>query len=322
MNLNITSTVELNSGIAMPRFGLGTARLTDPGEASQAVKTAIQAGYRLIDTSKNYDNEEYVGRGIRESGVPEEEIFVTTKPEGEDYGYEQAKHGFEGSRERLALRAVDLYLVHAPERTEQLRIDSWRAMVELVQTERLRAIGVSNYEITHLEEISQRRLQPPDVNQIELSPFNYAKQRRLVDFCKERGIYLMAYSPLGVGEALDDPRLASLARRYGKSPAQMLIRWSLQHDFIVIPKSGKADHIQQIGLTKARPISAARKFGPWRKGHAHCKTVGIGDDAGVDVGRAGAVPASLCCPGSPKLEPGYGKPGQLPWRELRGRPAL
>jgi methylglyoxal/glyoxal reductase len=245
MNLTIDSTIELSNGVAMPRFGLGTARMTDPQVASQAVKMAIQHGYRLIDTSKNYDNEEYVGRGIRESGVPESEIFLTTKLEGEDYGSEQARRAFEGSRQRLGLRVVDLYLVHAPERTEQLRIDSWQALINLVRGDHLRAIGVSNYEITHLEEIFQRQLQPPTVNQIELSPFNYGKQRRLVDFCQEHDIRLMAYSPLGVGEALDDPRLQKLAQRYGKDPAQLLIRWSLQHDFIVIPKSDQEDHIRQ-----------------------------------------------------------------------------
>jgi methylglyoxal/glyoxal reductase len=240
------SMLALNAGdVHMPRFGFGTARMKDPPVVINAVKAALQAGYRLIDTSKNYENEEAVGRGIRESGVARSTLFVTTKLEEEDYGFEASQQGFEGSRERLGLEMVDLYLVHSPERDRQARVETWRGLAELVQGPHLRAIGVSNYEIEHFNEIEQAGLPMPSVNQIELHPFNYAKQRQLVDWCQRHTVRLMAYSPLGVGELLDRPILQRLAERYRKTPAQILLRWSLQHDFIPIPKSDQADHIHE-----------------------------------------------------------------------------
>lgn len=243
---DLNSKMVLNAGnVRMPRLGFGTARMKDPRVATSAVKTALQAGYRLIDTSKNYENEEPVGRGIRESGAARADIFVTTKLEVEDYGYEGAERGFEGSRKRLGLDVIDLYLIHAPEDDRQARVDAWRKLAELVQGPHLRAIGVSNYEIEHFNEIQEAGLPLPAVNQIELHPFNYAQKRALVDWCQRHTVRLMAYSPLGVGEILDRPVLRRLAERYHKTPAQILLRWSLQHDFIPIPKSDQADHIHE-----------------------------------------------------------------------------
>ena len=246
-NWDLQSMVTLNSGANMPRLGLGTARMTDPEVVSNAVKNAIQVGYRLVDTAKNYGNEEPVGRGIRESGIPEDKLFITTKLEKEDYGFEAAKRGFEGSYERLGLKKIDLYLIHAPEDDPQARLDAWAALAELVDGKRLRAIGVSNYQIEHFEEIQRAGLPVPAVNQIKLSPFNYAQQRVLVDWCQRHTVYLMAYSPLGVGAFLSESPILRIANRYNKTPAQVLLRWSLQHDFIVIPKSDQLNHIQANG---------------------------------------------------------------------------
>lgn len=244
-NLRINSVITLNDGVQMPRFGLGTARMTDPEIVSRAVSKAIQYGYRLIDTSKNYENEQPVGRGIRESGVPENQIFLVTKLEKEDYGFEEAQHGFEGSLARLGISKIDLYLIHAPENDRQARIEAWRGMIALLKTGRLHSIGVSNYEIEHLEEIQREGLALPSVNQIELTPYNYQDQRALVEYCQRHAIQIMAYSPLGVGDLLTEPRLMDIARRYRKTTAQLLLRWALQHHFIVIPKSEKEEHIRE-----------------------------------------------------------------------------
>lgn len=216
---NLNSMLTLNAGDArMPRLGFGTARMTDPPVVSSAVMTALQTGYRLIDTSKNYENEEPVGQGIRESGVPRGRIFVTTKLEREDYGYQAAQRGFEGSLQRLGLEMIDLYLIHAPEDDAQARVEAWRKMAELVQGPQLRAIGVSNYEIEHFREIEAAGLPLPSVNQIELHPFNFASQRKVVDWCQRHTVRLMAYSPLGVGEFVERPPIRALAQRYNKTP--------------------------------------------------------------------------------------------------------
>jgi methylglyoxal/glyoxal reductase len=256
MDLNLHSTIDLHNGVQMPRFGLGTARMTDVEVVSRAVRHALQGGYRLVDTSKNYENEEPVGLGIRQSGLPEEQVFLTTKLEVEDYSYEGARRGFEGSLRRLGLNTIDLYLIHSAEGDSQQRKDTWRGMVELLQGDQCRSVGVSNYEISHIQEIESMGMELPVVNQIELSPFNYQKQRRLVEYCQQRQIQLMAYSPLGVGEALDDRRVKELAQRYGKTPAQILLRWSLQHDFIVIPKSDNPERIDENAQLYDFAISA------------------------------------------------------------------
>ena len=245
MILNLQSTLVLNNGVQMPRLGLGTARMKDPQVASNAVKTAIQTGYRLIDTSKNYENEVPVGEGIRQGGVPENQLFITTKLEKEDYGYDEAKRGFEGSQKRLGLKKIDLYLIHAPEQDPTARIEAWRALADLSRGDELRAIGVSNYKIEHFEEIQRAGLPVPAVNQIEISPENYQKQLKLIDYCLRHTVALMAYSPLGVGRLLDDPGLVEIAKRYKKTTAQVIIRWGLQHNFIVIPKSDQEDHIRE-----------------------------------------------------------------------------
>jgi diketogulonate reductase-like aldo/keto reductase len=241
MNLSIDSRVELSHGGPMPVLGLGVYQ-TGQGEGTRnAVRWALDAGYRHVDTAALYGNEREVGEAVRASGIPRAELFVTTKLWNSDHGYDRALAAFDESTRRLGLEYVDLYLIHWP--VEGLRHDSWRALERLLSEGRTRAIGVSNYTIAHLEELLRGCQTPPAVNQVEFSPFLY--QRRLLQYCRSHGIRLEAYSPLTKGRMLGDERLVSLAERYGRSPAQVLIRWALQHDLIVIPKSADKKRIEE-----------------------------------------------------------------------------
>ena len=233
--------VTLNNGIEMPLLGLGTYMMRRGKETEDAVRWALEAGYRLIDTATLYENEHSVGRAIKKSRVPREEVFVTTKLWNDDHGYKRALAAFHESLGRLGLEYVDLYLIHWP--VERLRGDSWRALETLLADGKCRAIGVSNYTIRHLERLLESSSTVPAVNQVEFSPFLF--QRGLLDFCRESGIQLQAYSPLTRGRRLRDPALARIAERYGKTRAQVLIRWALQHGVVVIPKSSHRDRIRE-----------------------------------------------------------------------------
>jgi diketogulonate reductase-like aldo/keto reductase len=240
-DLTLASTVRLNSGVQMPRLGLGVWQ-TKPGEETRrAVSAALEIGYRLIDTAAAYGNEKGVGEAVRASDIPREEIFVTTKLWNDQHGYERALRAFHQSLHELGLRYVDLYLIHWP--VANGRRDSWRALERLAADGLCRSIGVSNYTVKHLEELLRQSDTMPDVNQVEFHPF--LDQRDLLEFCHERGIRLEAYSPLARGERLRHPRLVELGRRYGKTAAQVLIRWSLQHDLVAIPKSARRDRIAE-----------------------------------------------------------------------------
>jgi methylglyoxal/glyoxal reductase len=242
MAIEVSTSARLNNGIEMPLLGFGTARMT--GEtARKAVEMALHAGYLSIDTSKNYHNEEQVGRAIANGPIPRSELFVTTKLEGPDHGNDSTLKALAGSLERLNLGYVDLYLIHAPDRPD-LRRETWQAMNKLVGDGKTRAIGVSNFEIDHLREILAFGGIPPQVNQIELHPFNYQQQKALLDFCEDNNIQIMAYSPLGVGDYLDHPKVVEISKSHEKTPAQVLIRWSLQHRYVVIPKSETEEHIK------------------------------------------------------------------------------
>ncbi len=241
MVLTLSSTKKLNSGVEMPMLGLGVYQ-TPPGRATEeAVRYALEVGYRRIDTARLYANEESVGRAVRSSGVPREQVFVTTKLWNSDQGYDAALRAGEGSLRRLGLDYIDLYLIHWP--VPELRSESWRALVELQRRGVCRAIGVSNYTIRHLKELLDSSDVVPDVNQVEFNPFLY--QRDLLDFCNDNGIQLEAYSPLTRGHRLRHPVVLDVARRYSKSPAQVLIRWSLQHGLVVIPKSARPERIKE-----------------------------------------------------------------------------
>jgi len=205
------------------------------------VKWALEAGYRLIDTAMIYRNEEGVGKAIKESKVPRKEIFLTTKVWNTDQGYETTLKAFDASLVRLGLSYVDLYLIHWPTASDDTkesinkRADTWRAMEEIYRSGKAKAIGVSNYTITHLEEMKKYAQIPPAVNQVEFHPFLY--QEELLNYCKKNDIALEAYRPLTNGKMLSNEIIEKMAKKYNKTSAQILIRWSLQHGCISIPKS-------------------------------------------------------------------------------------
>jgi diketogulonate reductase-like aldo/keto reductase len=238
--IKIDTTVKLNNGVEMPIFGLGTYRAR-AGEAREAVLQALKVGYRLIDTASMYGNEEDIGKALKQSGLSREEVFITTKLWNSDHGYDKALAAFEESRKKLGLDYVDLYLIHWP--VEGLRSETWRAMEKLLEQGKCRSIGVSNYMTWHLKELLSHCSIIPAVNQVEFHPYLYLKD--LLDFCQSHNIQLESYSPLTKGVKLNDPKLADLALKYSKAPAQILIRWVLQHGVVVIPKSTKKERIEE-----------------------------------------------------------------------------
>ncbi len=241
VGLSIESRVTLNDGAKMPVFGLGVWQARPGKETQQAVQTALEVGYRLIDTAKLYANERDVGIAVKKSGVPRDEVFVTTKLWNTDHGYEAALKAFDRSQRELGLGTVDLYLIHWP--VPGLRRDSWKVLLRLKEEGRIRSAGVSNYTIRHLEELLPSSPVAPAVNQVEFHPFLY--QQRLLEFCRARAIQLEAYSPLARARRLGHPVLKEIATKYGRTPAQILIRWGLQHDLVVIPKSVRTERIRE-----------------------------------------------------------------------------
>jgi diketogulonate reductase-like aldo/keto reductase len=252
MQFTIQSTIKLNNGVEIPRFGLGVYQAAAGREARTAVEEALSMGYRHIDTAKLYGNERDVGEAVRRSGVPRREVFVTTKLWNSDHGYDTTLRACDASLAALGFDYVDLYLIHWP--VQRLRGESWRALVKLLGDGKCRSIGVSNYTVRHLRELLDSSPVVPAVNQVELSPFLY--QKDLIRFCHEKGIQVEAYSPLTKGERLRDKTLARIGSRYGKTPAQVLIRWCLQRDLIVIPKSSRRERIQENAQVFDFDISA------------------------------------------------------------------
>jgi diketogulonate reductase-like aldo/keto reductase len=228
-----TARARLANGVEVPKVGLGVFQAPRGEQTRAAVLAALRAGYRHIDTARIYGNEADVGAALRAGGVPRAEVFVTTKLWNDDQGYSAALRAFDRSLERLGLEVVDLYLLHWPVRGR--RLDSWRALEELHGARRVRAIGVSNFMVRHLDELLARAEVMPMVNQIEVSPF--LQQRDVRARCAELGIAVEAYSPLTKGQRLDDAVVGAVAREVGRTPAQVLLRWGLQHDMIVLPKS-------------------------------------------------------------------------------------
>jgi diketogulonate reductase-like aldo/keto reductase len=237
----MTTSVELRDKVLLPRLGLGVFR-APAGEATrQAVLAALAAGYRHIDTAAIYGNEQDVGEAIRRSGIPRAEIFVTTKLWNADQGFDPALRAFDTSLKRLGLSYVDLYLVHWP--IPGLRLDSWRALERLYQEKRVRAIGVSNFMVNHLDELAGVARVMPAVNQIEVSPF--LQQQDVRAWCVKNDVVVEAYSPLTKGARLAHPVVREVAASLGRSPAQVLLRWALQRELVVLPKSTRPERIRE-----------------------------------------------------------------------------
>lgn len=233
--MSLTSTIELHNGVKMPRVGLGVYKVEEGKEVKDTVLSALDIGYRSIDTASFYNNEEGVGQALKETDVAREDIFVTTKVWNTEQGYEETFQAFEASLNKLGLEYVDLYLVHWP--VPGKFKDTWKALEEIYKDGRAKAIGVSNFLPHHLEELMKDAKIKPMVNQVELHP--QLSQQEVRDYCKEHGIRVEAWSPIARGKYFDDPVLTDLSEKYGKTPAQIILRWDYQHNIITIPKSTK-----------------------------------------------------------------------------------
>ncbi|BCG58745.1 aldo/keto reductase [Paenibacillus sp. URB8-2] len=243
MAKNLQDTTTLHNGVSMPWFGLGVFKVEEGPELENAVKVAIKHGYRSIDTAAIYGNEEGVGRGIRqgleEASIGREELFVTSKVWNADLGYESTLAAYETSLQKLGLDYLDLYLIHWPK--EGKFKEAWRALETIYKEGRVKAIGVSNFQIHHLEELMVDAEIKPMVNQVEYHP--RLTQKELQQYCQQQGIQFEAWSPLMQGELLDNQELKEIADKYNKSIAQVILRWDLQNGVVTIPKSTKEHRI-------------------------------------------------------------------------------
>ncbi|OCA84742.1 aldo/keto reductase [Pradoshia sp. D12] len=239
MPTNLKDTVTLHNGVEMPWLGLGVFKVQEGEEVIQSVKAAIQNGYISIDTAAIYGNEEGVGQAIKESGVPREDLFITTKLWNSEQGYESTLKAFDESMEKLGLDYLDLYLIHWPGKDKYK--ETWKAFEKLYKDGRVRAIGVSNFLVHHLEDLIATAEIKPMVNQVEFHP--HLTQEDLRAYCKKEGIQLEAWSPLKQGQLLDNPVLKEIAEKHNKSVAQVILRWDLQHGVVTIPKSIKEHRI-------------------------------------------------------------------------------
>lgn len=246
--MSLTDTYTLYNGVKIPQVGFGTWQSADGDEAYQAVKWALEAGYRHIDTAAAYGNEESVGKAIKDSGIPREELFITTKLWNDDHGYEETKEAFGKSLEKLGLDYVDLYLIHWPnpakfrDNWKEANAGSWKAFEEFYENGTAKAIGVSNFRPKHLDALLETAKIKPMVNQMFINPSD--TQPGVVDYDNDHDILTEAYSPLGTGAIFKIPELKEIADKYGKSPAQVVLRWSLQNGFLPLPKSVHEEYIK------------------------------------------------------------------------------
>ena len=236
---DIKGTITLHNGVEMPYFGLGVYLSKDGNEVINAVKWAIQSGYRHIDTAAIYNNEEGVGEGIRASGIPREDIFLVSKVWNSEQGYDSTIKAFETSLKKLNTEYLDLYLIHWPVKGKYK--ETWRALEELYKQKRIRAIGVSNFLQHHLKDLLTDVSIVPMVNQMEFHP--YLVQQDLLDFCKTNKIQYEAWSPLMQGKIFDIDVFKEMAGKYKKTIAQLVLRWDLQKGVVTIPKSSKKQRI-------------------------------------------------------------------------------
>jgi 2,5-diketo-D-gluconate reductase A len=235
--------IRLNNGVGIPQLGFGVFQI-EPDRTAEAVLTAFEAGYRHIDTAQGYNNEEGVGEAIRASGLPRGEIFVTTKLANDRHGYDQAISALDESLERLGLDHVDLYLIHWPRPAQNRYVETWKALEKIASDGKARAIGVSNFQIPHLKRLAEETATVPAVNQIELHP--WLPQTELRAYHQRLGIATEAWSPLAKGgELLADELIVGLSEKYGKTPAQIVLRWHLQLGNIAIPKSVTPSRVRE-----------------------------------------------------------------------------
>lgn len=245
---NVTEFLTLSNGVKIPSIGFGTWQTPEGEAAAEAVRTAIEAGYRHIDTAQAYGNEKSVGDGIRRSGINRDDLFVTTKLTNDNHTYEITKSSFEQSLKDLGLDYVDLFLIHWPrpmkfrDNWQKANAETWKAMEELYEGGKIRAIGVSNFMPLHLSALFDTAKIAPMVNQIRLCPG--CTQDEVVRYSREKGMILEAYSPLGTGRIFDADDIMFLSSKYGKSIAQISIRWSLQMGFLPLPKSVNEERIR------------------------------------------------------------------------------
>ena len=245
---SLTDTYKLNNGVKIPIVGFGTWQTPSGEVAKNSVLAAINDGYRLIDTAAAYGNEESVGEGIKASGVDRHDLFVSTKLWNTDHGYDRTKKAIDSSLQKLGLDYLDLYLIHWPNpeamraNWAELNAESWRAMEEAVKAGKIRAIGISNFRREHIDALLKTATIKPAVNQNYINPSDM--QKDLTAYNDKLGILNEAYSPLGTGGLLGNEAVGKVAKKYDKSPAQVLIRWSLQHGYLPLPKSVHAKYIK------------------------------------------------------------------------------
>ena len=244
MTQPIVPRLQLNDGFSIPQLGFGVFRV-DPNETERIVAEALEVGYRHIDTARIYGNEAGVGRAIAASGIPREELFITTKLWNDDHATQSAFDAFDASLERLGLDYVDLYLIHWPVPSQDRYVEAWKALEQLRETSRTRSIGVSNFLAPHLERLLAETETVPAVDQIELHP--YHQQPATAAFAEEHGIAIEAWGPLGQGKypLLELPQVTDAATAHGVTPAQVVIRWHLQRGHIVFPKSNRRERMAE-----------------------------------------------------------------------------
>jgi len=252
MTLSIDSTVELANGVKMPLLGLGTYKSVDPTEVRASVESALEAGYRSIDTASMYENESVIGEVLRESSVPREELFIATKVWNDEQGYFATLDAFDRSTERLSLDYLDLYLVHWP--MAAMYGETWRAMQKLYAEGRVRAIGVCNFLPTHLEALGEAGGVGPMVDQVEFHP--RLQQPELTEYCREQGIVVEAWAPVMRGRVAEIPEILEIAHTHGVTPFQVTLRWVIQQGIVAIPKSVHPDRVRENADIYAFELSA------------------------------------------------------------------
>jgi 2,5-diketo-D-gluconate reductase A len=244
MSHGVAEMVTLTHGAAMPRLGLGTSPMNE-GETERVVAQAIEAGYRLVDTAENYGNERGVGRGLRASGVPREDVFVTTKFNKRWHGVDLVERAFVNSCQRLSVDYIDLLLIHWPNPDQNRYVDAWQGLTRLLEDGRVRAIGTSNFKPAHLDRLLVETGVTPDVNQIQLNPLVSRARSRAYD--AEHGIVTESWSPIGGQgtEVFSEPRIIEIAARYEKTPAQVVLRWHMELGLVAIPRSSSPSRIRE-----------------------------------------------------------------------------